>query len=93
MWDKKAPGPIDVYKVHHHGSNDSSSTRLLEQMTPEFALIPVAAGNPYGHPHGETMGRLEDVQATVLRTDLHGDVVVHCDGRLALRLISDAPNP
>lgn len=75
------PGPIDIYKVHHHGSSDSSSTRLLDEMQPRTALISVGQGNDYGHPTSSTLSHLEDVGARVWRTDLEGDVVVRSDGQ------------
>ena len=74
------PGQIDVYKVHHHGSNDSSSNRLLDQMSAEIGLIPVGEDNPYGHPGHYAMDRLEKHGVEVHRTDQDGDMEVHCDG-------------
>jgi beta-lactamase superfamily II metal-dependent hydrolase len=74
------PGQIDVYKVHHHGSNDSSHNTLLDQMDAELALIPVGTDNPYGHPGWYAMQRLQDHNVDVHRTDLEGDLEVHCDG-------------
>jgi len=75
------PGPIDVYKVHHHGSNDSSADPFLDPMGAGVALIPVGEGNPYGHPHGETLQRLYDNGFDVYRTDLDGDIQVRSDGQ------------
>jgi beta-lactamase superfamily II metal-dependent hydrolase len=74
------PGPVQIYKVHHHGSNDSSTDGFLAAMDPRTALISVGAGNPYGHPHPETLDRLAAHGATVYRTDLDGDLVVVSDG-------------
>jgi len=78
--DQLETGPIDVYKVHHHGSSGASSTALLDEMQPYIALIPVGLDNSYGHPHAETLDRLEDVGAEVWRTDLDGDVLVVLNG-------------
>jgi beta-lactamase superfamily II metal-dependent hydrolase len=74
------PGPIDVYKVHHHGSSDSSSQRLLDQMQPSDALISVGLGNDYGHPSGSTLSKLSEMGIHTWRTDEVGDVVVRADG-------------
>ena len=74
------PGPIDVYKVHHHGSSDSTSSHLLDQMQPRVALIPVGDGNSYGHPHHEPLQRLLSHGVEVYRTDQDGDIVVVSDG-------------
>ncbi|MDX1646739.1 MAG: hypothetical protein R3304_06320, partial [Longimicrobiales bacterium] len=34
-------GPVQVYKVHHHGASDASSADLLTDMDPYTALISV----------------------------------------------------
>ena len=74
------PGPISVYKVHHHGSSDSTSAKLLEEMSPSIALIGVGAGNDYGHPDNTTISELTARGTTVYRTDLDGNIVVKSDG-------------
>ena len=71
-----------VLKVGHHGSSTSSEPEFLNMVQPEFALISCGAGNPYGHPHTETMDALDNVGAVVYRTDLDGDVTIRTDGRL-----------
>ena len=75
-----APGDIDVYKVHHHGSTTASSEGLIDAMGPYTALISVGADNAYGHPAIETLDRLAAHEATVYRTDLDGDLAVVADG-------------
>ncbi len=77
-----------LYKASHHGASDASSEELLRAMTPRYAVISCAAGNAYGHPSGEVLFRLEAVGATVLRTDLLGEIVFECDGK-ALHLLND----
>ena len=42
---------------------------------PQAAVISCAARNTYGHPHKETLQRLEDVDALVLRTDEGGAII------------------
>ena len=42
---------------------------------PQAAVISCAARNTYGHPHKETLQRLEDVGALVLRTDEGGAII------------------
>ena len=64
----------DVLKSAHHGSGDSSSDSFLLKVSPEFAVICVGNGNPYGHPHEEMLARLENSGSKVLRTDQMGDI-------------------
>ena len=44
------PGPVDVLKVAHHGSDDAGLGRLLDDDGSGLAVISVGAGNPFGHP-------------------------------------------
>lgn len=69
----------DVLKVAHHGSKHSSSLKFLEQVQPKIAVISVGAGNSYGHPHSETLQRLESVESNVLRTDELGAIKLTFD--------------
>lgn len=70
----------DVYVAGHHGSASSTSWDLLEKAVPEYAVISCGTGNSYGHPHAETMEKLEVMEIPVLRTDLQGDLLFVSDG-------------
>lgn len=66
---------LSILKVGHHGSKYSSSEEFLAGIMPQAAVISCAARNTYGHPHKETLQRMEDVGALVLRTDEGGAVI------------------
>jgi competence protein ComEC len=70
------PGPIDVLKVAHHGSDDAGLGPLLDRTQPRLAVISVGRGNPYGHPTRGTLSTLAEHQVPTLRTDRDGDVVI-----------------
>ncbi len=70
----------DILKVGHHGSYTSSGLYFLKTVTPTYALISCAEGNAYGHPHGSVLEDLEQVGATVLRTDRTGELCLITDG-------------
>ena len=72
-------GEYDVMKVAHHGSKNSSSLKFLEQVHPKIAVISVGVGNSYGHPHNETLQRLDSVGSKVLRTDELGAIKMTFD--------------
>jgi competence protein ComEC len=74
------PGPVDVLKVAHHGSEDAGLARLLDRTRPRLAVISVGADNPYGHPSPATLATLAGHRVQVLRTDLDGDVVINVRG-------------
>ncbi len=71
----------DVLKIGHHGSSGSSSYSFLREVMPEYAIIGVGKDNTYGHPHKETISRLEDLGAHIYTTEKSGDITVVSDGR------------
>ncbi|WP_192902271.1 ComEC/Rec2 family competence protein [Micromonospora globbae] len=74
----------DVLKVAHHGSA-YQDPEFLDAVRPAVALVPVGAGNDYGHPSPGLLARLARNGARVLRTDVDGDVAaVRRDGGLAV---------
>jgi competence protein ComEC len=70
-----------VLKVGHHGSKHGSASRFLAAVGASHAVIPVGAGNPFGHPSAGALDRLERSGATVHRTDRDGTVTFRTDGR------------
>jgi competence protein ComEC len=70
------PGPVDVLKVAHHGSEDAGLAALLDRIRPQLAVISVGAANPYGHPTRSTLQTLAGHRVPTLRTDEDGDVVI-----------------
>ena len=75
------PGPVDVLKVAHHGSDDAGLGALLERTRPRLAVISVGAGNPYGHPTPGTLATLAAHGVPVLRTDRDGTVEIDVEPR------------
>ena len=72
--------PADVLKVAHHGSRTSTSPGFLAAARPSLAVISCGAGNRYGHPSPSVLARLRKAGAEVIRTDLHGGVIISTDG-------------
>ena len=70
----------DVLKVGHHGSSSSTCNSWLAAVDPSMAAICVGRNNPYGHPHGEVINRLNARDITIYRTDLHGTFYISTDG-------------
>lgn len=62
-----------VLKVGHHGSAGSTGRLLLEQVTPEVAVISVGR-NTYGHPTEAVLQKLS--ASSVYRTDECGAITV-----------------
>lgn len=59
----------DILKVGHHGSRTSSDQEYVAQVAPVVAVISCGEGNPYGHPHKETLDTMKELGVSVLRTD------------------------
>jgi len=74
------PGPVDVLKVAHHGSDDAGLGALLDSARPRLAVISVGEDNPYGHPTAGTLATLSRHRVPTLRTDEDGDVVIDVAG-------------
>ena len=70
----------NVMKIGHHGSSTSTSSRFLEKVAPQYAVISVGAHNQFGHPAGATLEKLADQGVKVFRTDLNGSVKFISDG-------------
>jgi competence protein ComEC len=68
----------EVLKVGHHGSATSTSEAFLEEVAPVVDVVSVGADNVYGHPTEDVLARLGG--DAVLRTDVHGDIMVETDG-------------
>jgi competence protein ComEC len=75
------PGPIDVLKVAHHGSDDAGLGTLLDRARPRLAVISVGADNPYGHPTPGTLATLAAHHVPTLRTDLDGTIEIDVSRR------------
>jgi beta-lactamase superfamily II metal-dependent hydrolase len=71
---------IDILKVGHHGSSSASSHAFLAITRPEVAIYMAGVGNPYGHPHQETLTALAGIGAKIYGTDKYGTIVIDTDG-------------
>ena len=69
-----------VLAVAHHGSNTSTSSAFLAAVNPIYAIISVGADNSYGHPHQETLQKLDQIGTQVFTTMNSGTVLFETDG-------------
>jgi competence protein ComEC len=70
------PGPVDVLKVAHHGSDDAGLGALLDRARPRLAVISVGEDNPFGHPTAATLATLARHDVPTLRTDTDGTIAL-----------------
>lgn len=71
---------VTILKVGHHGSSSSTSEDFLKAVAPDVAVISLGRDNPYGHPHDETLSRLNEAGARIYRTDRMGNIMITTDG-------------
>jgi competence protein ComEC len=71
---------VEVLKIPHHGSKYSTSDDLLEETSPETAIISVGK-NPWGHPTQEVIEKIDKLGIKLLRTDEQGEIEIISDGK------------
>ena len=81
----------DVLKVGHQGSADAAGAAFLARVRPAWAVVIAGRNNSYGHPSPATVERLQAAGATVLRTDLQGEIEFESDGRTIRPLRKEVP--
>ncbi len=67
---------VDVLKTAHHGAKGGTSEAFLETIQPQLAIISAGANNSYGHPHDETLSRLEDRGILIRQTKEEGAILL-----------------
>ncbi|AYE32961.1 MBL fold protein [Clostridium septicum] len=70
----------DVLKLGHHGSRTSTSKGFLNAVNPKYAIVSAGKGNDYGHPHEETIKKLNEKNIQVFRTDISGTIIAVSNG-------------
>jgi beta-lactamase superfamily II metal-dependent hydrolase len=82
-WRENCPDLLrdcSVLKLAHHGSHNGTDAALLDVVRPELAVVSLAAGNSYGHPHSQTLELLKSRGVPLVRTDEWGTITMVSDG-------------
>jgi competence protein ComEC len=77
----------DVLKVGHHGSATSTSPDFLALVRPSIAIVSVGRHNGFDHPAPETIARIREGGATLLRTDERGAILMESRGETIARVV------
>ncbi|WP_442595056.1 DNA internalization-related competence protein ComEC/Rec2 [Neobacillus sp. D3-1R] len=78
---KKFPNlKVDVLKVGHHGSRNSTYEAFIKQIKPKYSIISVGEKNGFGHPHMEVLKILEEEGSKIIRTDNSGGISYYFEG-------------
>ena len=74
-----------VLKVAHHGSQNSTSEEFLSVLMPQVSIISCGINNRYGHPHEETVDRLEGIGTEIFYTMESGQITLQIEeGRITV---------
>lgn len=65
-----------ILKIGHHGSTSSSSQEFLNQVMPSVSIISVGKDNKYGHPHDETIEKLNKIKSKIYMTKDSGNIQI-----------------
>ncbi len=71
---------LDIYITAHHGSSGTTTEDFLNAAHPRLAINSAGLDNRYGHPHPETLARLENAGCTYLTTYKTGAVMLDFSG-------------
>ncbi len=75
--DKKC----QVLKVAHHGSKTGTSEKIVEEVSPEIAIVQVGKNNRFGHPTKEVLDMLVSKGVKTVRNDTNGVIEIESEGR------------
>lgn len=70
----------DLLVLAHHGSDTSTREPLLDAVQPRLVVVSTGRGNRYGHPSSITLARVRERRIPILRTDMHGSILVQVVG-------------
>lgn len=70
----------DALKVAHHGSKNSTKEEFLKVFSASYALISAGRDNRYGHPHEETVKRLQNDGSIIINTQEAGAIMLKING-------------
>lgn len=71
---------VEVLKVPHHGSKNSSVPKFFEKVSPKYSVFSYGKNNNYGHPHAETVDAVKNTGSAILKTGEKGQVDIYFDG-------------
>ncbi len=78
LWAYRVPRNLKVLLLGHHGSQTSTSKKLLARIQPKVAIASARQAK-YGHPHPKIKSRLTKKKVPMLRTETFGSIFIKID--------------
>lgn len=69
----------DILILGHHGAQNSTGEKWLDAIRPQMAFYQAGVDNSYGHPHPDTLERLEHSNIPYYGTDELGTISLYID--------------
>ncbi len=82
----------EVLVLGHHGSDTSTSWDFLAATAPVYAVISCGTDNQYGHPHADTLEKMQSMDIGIFRTDDQGTIVATSNGSTILFNVAPSTN-
>jgi len=79
----------DIFKVAHHGGDDSSSAEFIKIVKPKIAVISAGGGKKSRYPGHKTLSLLTKENIKIYRTGQDGSLVVTVDEEGSYTLTQD----
>ena len=71
--------PVDILKVSHHGSKNSTDEYFVKKTKPKISLISAGRNNSYGHPSKEVVNRLKNTKIYNTQKDGYVEIEFYRD--------------
>lgn len=68
---------MDILKVGHHGSKNSSDQLFIKKTTPKISLISAGLNNQFKHPHQEVIDSLDNINSLTYVTSINGSIRIN----------------
>ena len=78
LLDSRLNLSADVLKIARHGASSATTSGFLDAVNPSIAVISAGGGNSFLSQ--EVLRRLTNMGIHILRTDLHGDIIITSNG-------------
>ena len=69
----------DLMVLGHHGAGNSTGEEWIQAVRPQMAFYQAGIDNSYGHPHPDTIERLENAGIPIYGTDELGSISIYID--------------